>query len=285
MPTVPNDFMLHGPNGWYVHLRQFGWSSDSTLLANGEEMERVDSQHRGWFLWRTDSNNPPSRLEELRRPYEKTVSYRLPEGTTVEGLKAEITPEQYGAMLGDDEELGDPRRSLYEPITETMTPDPQPIEVPARVLEGRPAPDDGLIWHASLPTELETRIEYLHLFPGYLADFRDAVKEALDAEPHVSAYKASSGGRSLKVTVTAAFDPPRHEYRKPLGGGRKRKVEVNTSRRYELRPPYRIEAESRDKAVAEWNRLVEEYVVEARALTVTACGHCEGTGLAGREVT
>lgn len=277
-PTTINDYLLKAEEGWYIHLNSFAWTQSPELRADGTPLERIS---RGWFLWRTPSPDPPSEIKEYRNAYTRTVGYRLPDGVLVDGLEDKITPERYLELSDDEGDEFDRRHSLYEAIREDVQPEPESLDVPSLTLEGRPAPDDGFEWHAKLPTELSTHVEYLHLFPGYLPDFQDAVRDALNAGQHIKAYKDSSG--VIKVTVTAAFDPPRHEFRKPLGGGRKRKAEVRTYRSYELRVPYRIEADDRAQGVSEWKRQIREYVDEARTLTVTACGHCEGTGLAGRE--
>ena len=196
----------------------------------------------------------------------------------------ELSDEDYDQRrnLDDDERVF----ALYSAVREPGKPAATEIEGPWLRLDGEPPPRDGRSWVASLPSELFQRREYLHLFPGYMPGFRDAMQQVIKSLPGVRfCLDSRTSGGSLEVTIEVPFDKPQSEFRprRNLDGSvsRSRKgrtVPVMATRCLVIHVPYRIDAANRAAALAEWERREAEIRQAVADASIAACSACMGHG-------
>lgn len=251
-------YLLHDGDEWFVHIG--GYYGDWTLHIDGEPATVAPGpgvQSR-WYV----SDHKPETLEMVGPPTKKVVAYRLPQGTTAEGLPRELTAAEWRDRFYDDMELDlcDPQGHLYEAIYEDVPPKREPITTPPLVLEGRPDDNDRWPWVAKLPYELRYRDEYRHLFPGFIPGFKEAVKQRLEAMPDFQ-VKFYTHAATPSVSVKA------HDSRAGY---------LFHSDRYFV--PDRIEGPNKAEAIKAWNARLAEVEADVRS-RCEVCPHCNGTGL------
>lgn len=243
---------------------------DVLYFADGQPME--PTVVRGW--WMTD--HEAASIEKENPPRRMTIEWNLLGNvTSTSEYPQTLTREEYADRTEDDQRVA----ALYEPTYEEIPSSREPIEGPFVLLEGAPPPDDGRQWVAKLPYELSHHPEYRHLFPGHLEDFGQAVLDALNEIPMVSAYKGGS------VYLEVRHERP-YDYFDRSGRGRpkKRTVETTTKELKGIRWPFVIEGQNREDAVAAWDDQLAKIVAEVRdAAAVRICGECQGTGIVGPE--
>jgi hypothetical protein len=195
--------------------------------------------------------------------------------------------------------------ALYSPVYERAADEVMTVGLDGMVVvaEGAaPAPADGLTYTANLLEELRRHPEVVHLFPGRLVGFREAVVEAINTQP----YMHSTGG-GLFSGSHASVDrdrpgfvvahrsvpyEPRHTriVHDELGRGRRsrRGREVVESKRLDVRlqVPSAIAGKNRAEAVEKWHAAMAEILAEVEeALTSAPCWHCQGTGVVSAKAT
>lgn len=259
-------YALHHDGTWFYYLGD--QYEPVTVAADGEPM--TATERRGWFA----STREAATVTITRPGFPVVTGYRLTDPDTASiRFPMTLTAAEYSSLRDGDDE-GDPVTGLYDRVTVPGEPRVEQFGGPWLRLDGEPPTADGRTWTAKLPFDLAYRSEYLHLFPGYMSGFRDAMCAAVKAMPRVQfCFDKDSG---LDVTVTVPFSPPRT---RAAGRGR-RKVSVPemATRHLHFTVPYRIDGPDRAAAAAEWDRLAAELAAEVEAATVTACGHCDGHG-------
>lgn len=263
-------YMLAGEmgdeRGWFIYLGDAlryqperhtvtaAWA-DATTIAGY-------SDNGWWFVPSGGWDTPPVAIQWQHEPTTEVVGYTL--GADFTHLESEryplrLTPDEYSAKAGDYDEPLDPSiRAMYETVTA-----PKEHELHERrdflILDGEPPPRDDRVWQAKLPYELAHRVEYLHLFPGRLLGFTDAVKARLEALS------------DLKIDFYTHGSSPSIFVRVPGGSGC-----VYHSDSY--RVPAAIDGENRADATEKWDRKLAEVEADVRA-KCEVCEHCQGTGL------
>lgn len=254
-------YLLNDGDDWFIHIT--GYYSDSTLHVDGEPAKIAPasegSNYDRW--WMVD--HKPKRMEMVGKPTKRTVAYRLPEGTVIEGFEREMTAAEWRARFWDSDEYeySDARGKLYEQIEEDVPPKVDPLDVPVLVLEGQPDPLKGWGWTATLPSALRYRTEYLHLFPGFLSGFREAAKKRLEALPDL-AINFYTHNSTPSIFVTAK--------------GEKRSGYLYTNDHYPC--PDRIEGANKAAAISAWREKLDAIEADVREKS-TVCPHCDGTGI------
>ena len=270
-------YVLHHDGTWYYHLDgPNGYlRADLEAFADGQPMTPIRRGDRltGW--WATDRQ---AQLIQVVTPAPLRVTgYRLtrPEAESVL-YPATLTPEQWEQRRHAGGEDDSTLWGLYERVTETGGTLTEEVSGPWLRLDGQPPPDDGHTWTARLPYVLSQYPEYLHLFPGHIGGFRDAMKALVKTLPRVDGAYEEHG--RLHVTVKVPFDPPQEEPWRPRGARKDRTRPVLCTRYLTLDIPQRISGPNRAAAVAEWGRRRGEIVNTVAAAGVAACPHCSGAG-------
>lgn len=284
------DYLLDGGDeGFFVFVERSGGGFPPAEVAFNLTPYQYDwvpatpCERRGWWVGPAVPTHVLLRGEPVRR----VDHYRLMDGVPpTDEFPAALSPKGYSERVYGDEvlEVLDERvRALYEAVY--VTDPPREEVVDARdmlVLDGVPEPDDGLVWQARLPFELQNRREYLHLFPGEFAhDFRQVVHDEVERMPQV-AHCFMPGihrnGDHLEVTIRVPFDPPLTTTRVPTGRRKPQTLPRTVDVRIGVSVPSRVGGSNRVEARAEWDRLLAGAIDEVWEVTVAACGHCEGSG-------
>jgi hypothetical protein len=275
-------YALHHDGTWFYFLGTSPWR-DAVPLADGEPMAPCETP--GW--WSTAREGAEI---TIARPGAGTITgYRLHDPATAsERYPLELAAGEYERRRSDDED--DLLPQLYGAVREPGEPVTEPVVGPWLRLDGEPPPRDGRAWVASLPFELRRRAEYLHLFPGYMPGFRDAMEQVVKGLPGVrfalpARHFPNHPPHGLEVTIEVPFDQPQGEYRPArnqdgsVSRSRKgRTVPVLATRRLALTVPYRIDAANRAEAAAEWDRMEAEIRQAVAEASVAACSACMGRG-------
>ena len=275
MTELSQHYALVCDDGVWYHLPETRKYPTIVDVLTGFDEPMVQSAERpGWWL----ASSVTASAVIVWRESPPIVGYRLKEGGPRLGalgllqsdvFPEELTPEEFAARLGEfgrdlEEEVSAAERlyrESYEPVRGEPSVERVTVDLSDRIeLEGAPPtrPPAGSSWTAKLPWELRTHSEYLHLFPGYLSGFRDAVAKRLGQIPWVSAYAQSD------FTVFA-----------PIRGATTELVKAGY-----LKPPaYRIEGANLGAAAAEWEERLRVYVTAVeRATHRGSCSRCGGTG-------
>lgn len=195
-----------------------------------------------------------------------------------------LTGEEWDArMRRGDEDDPWPERALYRAVTEDRPNTVTYLDGPWIRADGEPPPADGRTWVAELPYELSRHRELLHLFPGRLTGFREALAARLKRIPGVRDVFTHSG---FEVVVSVSYDPPRQSWRgNPLASGsrsrkRGREVEEQLTRRQTFSPPLEIPGATRAEAAAAWDEATAKFVtVVTDMASIRPCEACNGTGI------
>lgn len=275
--------LKHG-DAWYYFLPGNSWNRPTWRAEAEERTEDLtpvrDRWHAGTFL--------ADRIARIAPTPAKTVAWQLiDQGAVSDRFPLHLTPEEFAAReAGKDEDSESVERSLYRAITE---PQPDQIEYltgPWLRADGEPAPADGRTWVARLPYELSNHRELLHLFPGALQGFREALAERLKRIPDVEVYTSSG----FQVYAKVPYDPPRQSWQGELlrsgerSKRRGREVAERLTRSQHFNPPREIAGVNRAAAVAAWDEAMAKFVaVVTEMATVRPCGTCGGSGISPHE--
>lgn len=247
--------VLHQGADWFFNPTPKRGSS-GVLIGDGKPME---SERGNW--WKTDASPD---VIEWETTFSVATGYQLREGIEPSTqFGPTMTVEDWTALSEDA-----PERALYEAIREQRTR--REVDDSARVqLEGSPAPDDGLSWVAELPFEIRNHTEFLHLFPGRLFGFPEALAEQLSALPGVSAYPKTPFSCYARIP-----DPRPPKSRRKADRRGVLTVEVKFSRPV----PQVIAGDDRASATDVWNKTLLEFIAEIDTVGAVLCEHCEGSG-------
>lgn len=249
--TPGNPMILHdaGARRWYVYLNHVYDSMQ--VLADGIPMER--SPERGWFF----ALHEPKVVTTLAPPRKRLSGGKLIDPELASARFPLEVDADWFELLDEDDPHSTALAALYERQYETVEPEPVTVPGPFVRLDGAPKPDDGLAWLAHLPYALRERLEYLHLFPGRLVGFREAMTKALAEIPGVSAHWVR-GQAYVDVTVSIPLDVPSgllYTYEHKPVGSRKKVTEAirHYSWRERMNVPDEIRGLDRAEATREWN--------------------------------
>lgn len=278
-------YVLHHEGTWFYYLAVLASHAvNGTPLADGEPMTPCGSA--GWYC----TGREASAVAIRHLPCDEITGYRITDPETVSArYPAELSVAEW-ATRREDESESEVLWRLYDAVREPREPAVTPVEGEWLRMDGEPPPDDGRSWVAKLPYELQYRTEYLHLFPGYMPDFRERMTAMVKGLPRVRyvfdlKHWPNSAPHGLEVTVEVPYDKPQSEYRAAtnLDGTRSRSrkgrtVTVLAARKLEIPVPYRIDGPDRAAAAAGWDRRETEIRAAVAEASVTACSACMGTG-------
>jgi hypothetical protein len=285
---MPDQYALRHDGRVWIYLGAVG--SDRTPYMDGEPMQA--GAVRGWWWAAAPSHDgPPFPTVEVERPSRQvTVGYHRTLPVDDPRYPETLTVEEYRARTDDDEGGYDAKvDALYEAVREAEPSVRERVPGPWLWLDGEPPPDDGLDWKATLPFELRARREYLHLFPGHLDGFRDAVKEALEAIPGARVYTAS-GTFDVSLTVTLPKHAPLPQWARPPDLShltarerrqrlaRESEVVERITRQLRIPVPSRVEGADRADATVRWHERKAEIVAYVEAVVAAPCPNCGGHG-------
>lgn len=263
---------MGGEDVWFFYLRdgnnivgsyQPERHDVSALYGEDEILETAGHASDGWwFVPRRAGDYVPDAIIWQHQPTKEVVGYAL-SGTfahlTSERYPERLTAEEWRAKAGDFDDPIDPSyRAMYEPVSKPKEHERHEQRHFLR-LDGEPPPKDGRVWQAKLPYELANHIEYLHLFPGRLLGFTDAVKARLE------------GLSDLAIDFYTHGSAPSIFVKVPGGNGYAYHNDA-------YRVPASIEASNRAEAVVEWDRRLDLIEADVRS-KCEVCEHCQGTGL------
>lgn len=274
------------PDGRYTYFldkpEKFSGYRAPEVYADGSSMSYLrparNSQGFGWFVAETEATEIYALLPQLS----KRVHYKLDDPSAVSAkYPAVLTPEQWDERSVREDVLNE----LYSGVYEEVAPIKHVWEGPYVLLEGRepPGPNEPG-WIADLPYELGQRPEYRHLFPGKIPGLRDHLYEVIKAMPGVQfCFRPRDGWPGLDVTVQVPYDPPQQRWQDRYGArGQKLKggkyVRELAARRLMLPIPDSVPAPNYEAGLAAWNLAVDYWTDLVTSASVTACGHCKGTG-------
>jgi hypothetical protein len=279
--TAPKVYALADPeNGFWVYARSYG---DYVLHVDGVAARPRETPGAQTDWWWTPGE--PRDLKLIGPPTKETVSFTLPEGVTTP-LGSPITVEQRRALFDDEGDPVQPWARLYEAVREDRDPQVTELPAPVMLLPGAPPPQgDGRRWVADLPWEVREHPEYLHLFPGHIPGFKQALYEHLGGRGFggrsqvagVDCYDDRET-RALKIARTASYAPALTTTRKKRGGRGKETVPRTVTRTLLLLVPDSVKGANRADATARWDALWAKALELVEASNVQACGHCEGRG-------
>jgi len=258
------------------------WGSISWTLPDGTPLEPL--QHR-WHaapgrvntLHATIAGRREVVRYELHHP--EAASARYP--ATLDIGDYELRTDDHVADTYDAAVVG-----LYRPVTEETAPAVVPVDVSSWLdLDGEmPEPPPGCTWTATLPSELSTRAEYRHLFPGELTGYQNGIANAVKARwPHVDTSWYSHEPGQIKISVRRPYQPVlmRPVQERDRRGRRKvtQKPDEHTWY-FKVDLGRAIKAPNLADAVAYLGTLTAEILdAVGQVVEQTPCGHCRGTGL------
>jgi hypothetical protein len=297
-PPTQTIYHLTGTKQHYYLIARLPGMPHGTFLANGQPMDKARDGHGGYgaACWYTTSH-AVSTIEFRPDDRTITVDYKIKDPESVSArFPLTLTVEEWSDRTdcGDDEHA--PEILLYQRITKTEPGETTPVDATIIDLDGEPAPRDGHTWTAKLPYELEHHVELLHLFPGHLTGFREAlcteVKRRLGVSDRVWGEPAgcTTTGDQRRTYVNAWRDVPysprqtefRHDHSRSTGRALKsgRTVEKTARLSIAIEVGDIINGANRAEAVAKWNETITRLADEILAkLEPAVCWHCKGTGV------
>jgi hypothetical protein len=284
---------------YLLPYRPFGGESWNTpnatwLTADGGlVLHRKSNANTGTADWYR-APGPPQLLTATRSGKQSRTGWKLDNPAAASDVYPEFVAE--GTRRDEDTSAFS---ALYSAVFERAADEVMTVEVDGMVIAAdgaAPAPYDGLTYTVNLLDELRQHTEVGHLVPGHLIGFREAVVEAVNAQPfmHSTVGGLFSGShasidRDRPNFVTAYRSvpyEPRHTriVHDDLGRGRRSRKgrEVVESKRLEVRlqVPSAIAGSNRAEAVVKWHTTMAEILAEVEeALTPAPCWHCQGTGV------
>lgn len=267
------------------------YGADPTwATADGQPLgQKRDSRTYNWS-WRP-SPTPPQTLIATRRGEQTRTGWRLKDPDAVSAkYPLEVTNEEW-VERGFHDEGDSPAGTLYRAVYDQASDETFTVEVAAMVVvpDAVPPPeDDGLTWVVNIHDEMKRHPELLHLFPGHLPGFREAVVEALQTIPEVHresfVYGASvdrDRRNVVNVSVGVPYEPYHTTFVPDIGPRRRGKNVPDTMRlSMSLTVSDLVEGPTRAEAKAKWLAEIERIVAQVRAaLEPRPCWHCKGTGV------
>lgn len=263
---------LHHEDTWYYFLPHHYYGSQTWRAEAVGYQEILASAGRSrWFV----GSFLAEQIVRLTPGGSKAVGWELVDPSAVsERFPLTLTHEEWTARRGDEDDAAPPEVALYRAITEAQPDQETTFEGPWVRGDGEPAPADGRVWTAQLPYELINHPELLHLFPGELSGFRDALAARLKRIPTVDVYTTSG----FEVYAKVPYDPPHHTWQGTKRRGHQ--VEQRLTRSQKFYPSYKIGGVNRAAAVVAWDAEIAKFVaVVTEMATVRVCGTCSGTGV------
>jgi hypothetical protein len=264
------------------------WSTADGNLA----VHRKGDANTGTADWYRAPGGPQP-LTATRPGKQSRTGWKLDNPAAASDVYPEFVPE--GTRRDEDSSAF---AALYSAVYERAADETMTVPVEAMIVAAEgvaPAPRDGLAWTANVLDELTRHPELLHLFPGHLSGFREAVAEAINTQPYM---RQTGGGlfsgsnatvereRGLVTAYRSVPFEPRHTriVHDELGRSRKsrRGREVLETKRLQvsLKVPAAIPGRTRAEAVERWHATLAEILAEVEeALTPAPCWHCQGTGV------
>lgn len=263
--------VLHHEDTWFYFLPSsystITWIAEAADKAEALAVTKKARWYTGTFL--------AERLKQRRPGGHTTVGFKLKDETAASvRFPLVLTVAEWEERTDDDDDDTSLEDSLYSRITEPQPDQDTVFEGPWLVTDGSPAPQDGRSWSARLPYELQHHSELLHLFPGTLGGFREALVARLNNIPMVTAYNHTE----FSVSASVPYAPPTFSW---TGKGRaKRQRENSLLRREVWYPPREIAGVNRAAAAVLWDQTMEQYVKAATDMaTVRPCSTCHETGI------
>lgn len=303
---LPNLFVtLETPGGtrWIYDLptemtRSFESAVPSSVRSDGGIVEIVQDRSGASYNQgaRLVADHPLGVITWTTKGSKRVVQYVLRDDTArSEAFPPVISPQEWEdrcAESGCDDDCVwcSVRYRLYSQITEQVEGEPRSFDFSGYVqIAG-----NGIDQHPEFTWETgpQGRVmpEHLHyLMPGTLGGVWEAVAKELAELPHVlsgggignSIYTSGDG---IRLTVRLPLDKPRErwiENRGPSGRARVKKikkVDTTVDKHIELRPPRRINAETKAAAVRKLHLLIAECVQQVSEAHVVWCTSCDGKG-------
>lgn len=276
--TTGTGYALRGGETWFLYLavKPQGSHYEQTLGAEytvyavwdtgereeGEPVNDNSYEKRGW--WQFDGlDAPPDCIEYQRKPTRIVTGYRIADDFKHLGSEkypAEVDTDWMRSYTDEDGLIYDPSvKAMYESVYGQKTYEPEKIIGPFTRLDGEPPPRDGRTYQAKLPSFLTYRTEYLHLFPGRLLGFHEAVKARLE------------GLSDLKVDFYTHGRTPSVFVKVPGGNSI-----IYHSDNYQC--PDSIAGANRADAAVKWDAKLDEIEADVRS-KAEVCSCCAGTGL------
>lgn len=266
------------------------WSTpDGSLTLHRKSSEMRESTD--WYR----ASGPPRPVTATRPGKQTRTGWKLDNPAAASDVYPEFVAE--GSRRDEDTSAF---TALYSAVYERAADEVMTVGLDEMVVaaEGAaPAPYDGLTWSVNLLDELRQHTEVGHLFPGHLLGFREAVVEAIKAQPFMhqtggglfggSNVSTSSDSPGFVTAHRSVPYEPRHTRRveDETGRGRARRGrtrEVVETKRLQvsLKVPSAIAGVNRAAAVVKWHATLAEILAEVEeALTPAPCWHCQGTGV------
>lgn len=264
--------VLHHEDTWFYFLPS-SYNTVTWFAEAGDTVEElVPTKKARWYT----GTFLAERLKQRRPGGKKTVGYTLKDETAAsERFPLVLTVAEWDERTDDDDDNDTPEHSLYARITEPQPDQDTVFEGPWLVTDGSPAPQDGRSWSARLPYELQHHSELLHLYPGTMGGFREALVLRLNQIPMVTAYNQAE----FSVYAKVRYEPPTFTW---TGKGRaKRQVESRLMRHETWSPPREVPGVNRAAAAVRWDQLMTQYLQAATDMaTVRPCSACHETGIA-----
>lgn len=266
--------VLHHETTWFYFLPS-SYSTVTWFAEAGDQTEQlVPTRKARWF----SASFLAERIKKRVASAPKTVGWKLKDKSTVSArFPLVLTLAEWDARdIDDDDDALE--ASLYSRITEPQPDQETVLEGPWLVTDGEPAPTDGRSWTAKLPYELQHHSELLHLYPGAMGGFREALVVRLNQIPHVTAYNHAE----FSVYTKAPYEPPTFSW---TGKGRaKRQVQDHMTRHEVWHPPREIQGANREAAAALWDATMTKYLQKATDMaTIRPCSTCRGAGVVTAE--
>lgn len=250
-----------------------------SITADGQPMTRLrEKNNAGW--WVTD--HQAEQIVATYQPPAKLTSYELRDMDALSArYPAKLTVDEWDAHPDNSDHL----YSLYRCVTQDQPAIEHVYDGPYMVLEGREPPGPGeLPWKAQLPYELAERPEYLHLFPGYIPGLRAHLHELIKKMPRVEhCFDGYQNVPGLHITLAVPYDPPATAWVSNYGArGQElksgRTIQQRARRTLLLPVAPNVAADNYAQALEAWEQQVAYWVGQVEAASVTACGHCHGSG-------
>lgn len=300
MTEIPQILVLTDADSSYYLLpyRPFGgesWNTPNAVWSTADGslvLHRKGDPNRGTADWYRAPGGPQP-LTATRPGKQTRTGWKLDNPAAASDVYPEFVAE--GTRRDEDSSAF---AALYTAVYERAADETMAVPVEAMIVAAEgvaPAPRDGLAWTANVLDELKQHPELLHLFPGHLSGFREAVVEAIKSQPFM---RQTGGGlfsgsnaavereRGLVTAYRSVPFEPRHTriVHDELGRGRKsrRGREVLETKRLQvsLKVPATIPGRTRAEAVERWHATLAEILAEVEeALTPAPCWHCQGTGV------
>ncbi|GAA4209535.1 hypothetical protein GCM10022252_76200 [Streptosporangium oxazolinicum] len=285
MTAINDRYVLVQGDTHMYYLPETGTSrharSKRKVYAPGD-IPMTELNKPGWWA----STGPAPEITIHIPQWDRTTSYTLRDPATAsEKFPPTLTPEEFETAAAGSLDTETIHYNLYKPVTEPVADVITTISTTGWPVLTDAVPDvfGERPWHASLPSVLTQRPEYLHLFPGYLDGLRDHLKNVIKALPGVQYCYVKDN--HLDVTIQVPLDLPRTQWVTPpnqYGPSRRKPKPVErpvlVTRHLRLPVPDRVPGPNQEAAIHAWDRAVAHWVAVVTDAKAAACHHCDGTG-------